>query len=842
MAQPIWNTIASNLVGFVSGSILEFQFSASPVLPATSVTYSLLSGSLPNGVTIDEDGLMYGLTEPVFENKIYSFAVRATDNLGNLRDKTFTMLVSGIDAPEFTTPAGTILVTNDSLWIEYPIEYNVPVSDSNVLIALVQGQLPPGLEINEFGLIRGYPEPPIVNVNLGSVNTAAIATINNTIVAYSTLGFRPGRPIVFTNSVIGGININAGQTYFVREVIDNTTFTISTTVGGPIVELVNQVGYMDVSLPNVSVGQPTIQTYDFTLRLVSDFGTALQSYSITVANQNAPITIGGPGRPPNSRTPTILNTRPLTYDIRYNDLDYSFYLFPPNGNGRTYTPSEFAYIGRLNSDNEFAFQILGKDFDDNEIEYVFADLPLGLVGNSVTGWITGNPIISPDNISEFSFSVAVRKVSNPGIISTFFNFSFRITNGIDGEIVWLTSNDLGTVFNGTTSVLAVRAESDVDLVYTLSSGTLPPNLTLLDSGDISGVVSFQPNSTITYPNDSTTFTFTIRAYSPNFPIISSEQTFTVNVVQLFAYPTDTLYIKCSPSIQDRQLLDTLLDNDTLIPTEYLYRPNDPYFGKANSVIYEHAYGIRASDFEEYVAAVTKNHYWRQLTLGEIKTAIARNEQTGEIIYEVVYSSIIDNLVNPEGESVSKEIFWPRFIPLNLGPWYTSETDIFTSYEGEDGPPPEFYTSLTPGFARILYPNSLPNMREQVGDELGQEFNTNLLPLWMTSQQLNGSTLGYTPAWVICYTRPGFGEIVKDNINNNWKNQFGQIQRLNQINFKIDRFTVNKSNTYNYDNNLSPPAWTGLPSASPVPNPLDSKDFYVLFPRPTILPNDTQYPR
>lgn len=840
MAQPIWNTFAENLVGFVSGSILEFQFSASAVLPATTVTYSLVGGSLPNGVTIDQHGLMYGLTEPVFENKNYTFVVRATDNLGNIRDKTFTMLVSGIDAPEFTTPSGTILVTNDSLWVEYPIQYNVPISVTTTLIALVQGQLPPGLEINEFGLIRGYPEPPVVNVNLGSVNTAAIATLNNTIICYSTLGFRPGRPIVFTNSVIGGIT--AGQTYFVREVIDNTTFTISTTVGGPEYELVNQVGYMDVSLPNVSIGQPTIQTYDFTLRLISDFGTALQTYSITVVNQNAPVTIGGPGKPPNSRTPSILNTRPLTYDIRYDDLDYSFYLFPPNSRGETYAPSEFAYIGKLKSDNEFAFQILGKDFDDGQLEYVYADLPLGLVGDPVTGWITGNPVISPNNISEFSFSVAVRKVANPGIISSFFNFSFRITNNVDGEIVWLTPANLGTVYNGTTSVLSVRAVSDVDLVYSLSSGTLPPNLRLLDSGEISGVISFQPNDTITYPNDTTEFTFTVRAYAPNFPIITSEQTFTVNVNQLFAYPTDTLYIKCSPSIANRELLDTLLDDDSLIPTEYLYRPDDPYFGKATSVIYEHAYGIRSSDFEEYVAAVTKNHYWRQLTLGEIKTAIARDEQTGEILYEVVYSSIVDNLINPQGVSVSKEILWPNFIPLNLGPWYTSETDIFTSYEGPDGPPPEYYTSLTPGFARILYPNSLPNMREQVGDELGQEFNTNLLPLWMTSQQLNGSTLGYTPAWVICYTRPGFSEIVKDNINNNWKNPVGQVQRLNQINFKIDRFTVDKSNTYNYDNNLSPPAWTGLPSASPVPSPLDSKDFYVLFPRPTILPNDTQYPR
>ena len=63
--------------------------------------------------------------------------------------------------------------------------------------------------------------------------------------------------------------------------------------------------------------------------------------------------------------------------------------------------------------------------------------------------------------------------------------------------------------------------------------------------------------------------------------------------------------------------------------------------------------------------------------------------------------------------------------------------------------------------------------------------------------------------------------------------------LNLINFRIDRFTVDKSNTYNYDTTLDPPAWTKLPGADPVPNPIDSKDFCVLFPRKTILPDTTQ---
>ena len=176
--------------------------------------------------------------------------------------------------------------------------------------------------------------------------------------------------------------------------------------------------------------------------------------------------------------------------------------------------------------------------------------------------------------------------------------------------------------------------------------------------------------------------------------------------------------------------------------------------------------------------------------------------------------------------------------MGEGPWYTSSTSIHASWEELLGQ--LYITSLTPGYATVLYPNSLYNMRNQVASVVGQEYNSKLLPLWMTSQQTNGSTLGYIPAWVICYTKPGFSNIIKKNIETDWKDPIGNIYTLNLINFEIDRFSVDKSATYNYDNNTNPASWTSLPSATPMPNPLDSKDFYVLFPRQTILPNETQY--
>ena len=558
-------------------------------------------------------------------------------------------------------------------------------------------------------------------------------------------------------------------------------------------------------------------------------------------------------------------------NITPDTVDYGYFVLPPGSlvTGATYSPTVNANIGTVNSNTFFAFKVIGHDFDGTGLTYNYANLPLGLVGDRNTGWITGTPVISPDSISQFSFSVQVYKSINPTIFTPFFNFSFVVENAINGDITWVTPNDLGQIYNGSTSILSVLAQSDVALEYRLVSGTLPPNLLLLPSGELSGVVAFQPTDAILTAGNTTQFTFSVEAYSPLFPVVQSTQTFTVEVYQEYQQPTDTLYIACNPSLSDRNLLNTLLTNTTLIPPEYLYRADDPYFGLATSVVYEHAYGINASDFEQYVAAVTQNHYWRNITLGAIKVAQAIDETTGDVIYEVVYSEVVDNLLNlgeqyPNtaniyGASVPQSIYWPTFIPLDLGPWYVSETNIFTSYEISPSGQ-QFYTSLTPGDARTLYPNSLPNMRNRVGQVLGQVYDSKLLPLWMTSQQVNGSTLGYTPAWVICYTQPGtvtlpepitlpdgsvtdivtYAQYIQYQINNNWLNPIGQKQSLNSINFKIDRFTVNKSITYNYDNNSSPPAWTGLPSATPTPDPLDSQDFYVLFPRKTILPDQTQY--
>ena len=121
--------------------------------------------------------------------------------------------------------------------------------------------------------------------------------------------------------------------------------------------------------------------------------------------------------------------------------------------------------------------------------------------------------------------------------------------------------------------------------------------------------------------------------------------------------------------------------------------------------------------------------------------------------------VVDNLVNNEGVSVGKEVVLPYQV---------------TDFGGEQ--------------VDVVYPNSLVDMRTQVIDSVGQI--SNVLPTWMLSKQEDGSTLGFTPAWVLCYTKPGKSKQIAYNI----KTKFGD--RLNLVDFDVDRYELDRLLTKN----------------------------------------------
>ena len=108
------------------------------------------------------------------------------------------------------------------------------------------------------------------------------------------------------------------------------------------------------------------------------------------------------------------------------------------------------------------------------------------------------------------------------------------------------------------------------------------------------------------------------------------------------------------------------------------------------------------------------------------------------------------------------------------------------------------------------------MRDQVIDVVGQI--SNVLPLWMTCKQANGQTLGFTPAWVIAYAKPGRGEQLAYYINQDF------INRLNVIDFEVDRYELDNLLTRNW--NRADQQW-GYDNSSIEPHPPSMTTFDLI---------------
>lgn len=725
MATLTWQNSAGSLGSYPAGSVISMQFVALSDDLSSVVTYKLLSGNFPTGTKTDPfsisiTGFLTGTLDVVSQQETYTFTIRAFDQYGNIRDRTFSLTTLVAELPSFVQPSGKLFAIYDSTWLDYQVQYVNPVSTNIVTISKTSGTLPPGLYLTSDGKIKGYAEPPVT-----------------------------------------------------------------------------------------TSGSPTSTTYSFTLTLNSSLWNGSIQYTIEVLNQRL-------FKPPHNRTPAIYNTRPLA-PISSTDPYYGFYL-PSDNVIPTVTANDF-----------FTFKILGHDFEGDTLQYNFSSLPEGLNGDSATGWITGTPVMYSEGINDYVFNVSVSKLSRPLVTTATEKFSLRVINDLVEDIVWTSPSDLGIVYNNTICEMSVSATSTKTLVYSLYSGTLPANLSIENSGAISGRVAFQPSDTILFSGDETEFTFTVQAYAEDYPKLRSFKTFTLTVKQYYNQPVETVYFKAAPSVFGRNVLSSLLNDSDLIPTADLYRPDDFYFGKAENISIVQAYGITASSLSDYLAAIQQNHYYRNIVLGSLKTAIARNEN-GDIIYEVVYSEIVDDLVNASGVSIPLEITWPTTINLNLGPWTVNNSDIHASYSFDN----TYYASLSPGYINKLNPASLDNMRDVLISNMGQDSDPKLLPTWMTSQQLDGNTVGFIRCWVLCYTLPGKSETIKSNIENNWS------YTLNDIDCTFDRYLVDKSSTYNWNTELLIPAWTEVPSELANTSNHEQHDLTVLFPRKTILPKDSNY--
>jgi len=800
------------------------EFSSTPLALTTAtgemtaiftqhVYYTLQSGTLPQGVQVSDNGSivgvplavasLQGVPTEVSQDVTSKFTIRAyTTNYVNgayvldaIRDRTFTLTITGNDVPEFTTPAGSIGTYYDSDYVSFQFEYTNQDPGDTIVVRLAGGELPGGLSISASGLLTGHIEPP-PNVN----ETPGYDLTPLYTVPYDFVVSAINKNYQFTLEVSDGKSSNLRT--FTMFVYDRSTMTADdteVTADDTFVtadETTTRYPFLVNTTPS-DLGRVRSDNYFAYQFIGNDYDTPAIEYAITVNE--------GAGLPPGlTLDPTTGWLYGYIPDQGVTEITYSF-------NIQVYERDNPSVASPL-----YPFTLTITGAIDAEVTWL-TDADLGTIENGATSLLKVEAVNRGGRTLSYRLKSGAYNQLPQGLellpsgeisgrvsFNTFaVDLGYTTFDRTQSNITGVSETTFDSSFTFTVNAYAEDTQQllyEVESVDVIDGGTgysVPPTITFstpvgasavqaeagtitVDSGAITSVpiteagAGYTETATYTIIGAGSGADLRVNMHATGTrDVVSVFKTFTVRVFRAYNEPYQNLYIQAMPPLNDRELIDSLLNNENIFVPEYIFRPDDPYFGKSTRVTYEHAYGLAPDNLDVYVESLYLNHYWKDLVLGSIETAQALDAD-GNVIYEVVYSKIVDNLVNAAGESVSKIVNLP-----------------YPIIDPADGS-----TEITQ-----VYPNSLFDMRNQVIDTVGQI--STKLPLWMTSKQTNGRVLGFTPAWVICYTNPGRSRQIAYYI----QSQFGT--QLNKVDFKVDRYILDRELSINWDTETQ--HWTPTPS-------------------------------
>jgi hypothetical protein len=387
---------------------------------------------------------------------------------------------------------------------------------------------------------------------------------------------------------------------------------------------------------------------------------------------------------------------------------------------------------------------------------------------------------------------------NLGVSTAEKTFTVDIIGEIESAITWISDTNVGSIKPNQPSILFVEATSSRyggKVVYEFESGKLPPGLSLIATGTIQGKVRqfgdstdagltrfYDRDSSIDDSTGSRTFNISFDGSSTSFDrrfVFSIKARDTANFaerikefyIDVVADNTKTfanLYVKAFPSKQKRLDWYNFITDLTIFRSNEIYRYGDTNFGVQTELKVLVYAGIESVEAVNYVQAMSRNHYRKQLRFGDIKKSVAKDPTTQETIYEVIYIDVVDEY-EKNGKSISKTIELKDNI----------ESKVLISYDSikVDSNIP----FVSDSDHQRIFPNSFKNMRSNIKSigERDREF----LPIWMRSIQPNTPVeTGYVKSLVLCYTRPGFADAVISRI------KFSNFD-FKSIDFTADRYLI-----------------------------------------------------
>lgn len=601
MAQPVWETQAGTLGTIAEG--LFYNVTVSAVDPdGGAVTYSLVAGSLPEGIQVKTNGTIEGIPSPyvrvsgvpteVAENVTSKFTIRATSGT-RINDRTFSLTVTGQDIPQFVTAAGSLGNFYDGDVVDIDIEFTDDDPGDTVAVTLDSGELPPGILLSSTGKLSGYIVP-VEDLPLGATSGYDASAFD--LYPYDFASRSISKNYQFTLKISDGKDYNIRT--FTMYVASRDSLTADTT---------DFTGDNDaITLDTTIARKPIITNYPASGALGTYRHDNFFAYQVTAIDLDGD-------------------------DYEFDLLDDSSALppglifDPATGWLRGYLPDQGA------TEEDYEFSIAVRKVDQYDTHSAYLTYTMSVIGDLESGitWLSGTQIGTTDvyrledlNNGEIS-ELAIKASTTTDRVLKFRKTSGNLPPGLEllesGNIVGRASFDTFSLDAGTTTFDTDRGTRLIDAPTTFDSD----------------------------------YQFTVEVYTAD-GLVSVFRTFKLFIDRNYNLPYENLYIQATPIQEDRDLLASIVQNGDVFPANTLYRPDDPYFGISDRITYVHAYSVDAASLETYVTALAKNHHRKKLVLGAIKTARALDD-AGNVLYEVVYADIVDTGVNQQNESPAQSL-------------------------------------------------------------------------------------------------------------------------------------------------------------------------------------------
>lgn len=785
--------LTDNNLGIVEdGYYIERPIEAvSTVTTSGPIYYQLISGSLPNGLSLSTAGIITGVpvVRDIESDLIQQFTVRAQSMSGTFADRTFTITVSSVQAPTIVTQISNLGSYYDGSYFKYQLEGTDPHESADLKWSLVRGRLPPGITLSKAGLLEGF-------FFQNKINYAALSDI--------------------------GWDLSRWDRYFYDYVAAQSDSDYEFTV-----ELTDGITYSRKTFV-IRVIPKTHLTGDFTYFNIND-----AEVTVDQDQKHLPFITTRPQRLPEIKPELARQGTYFAFKFEGVDFDKENFKFEIT------TPDQRGF----DQDGDEENHSYGTGFDMDEFDSSDYPMPTYIGLNNDTGWYTGYIKEQVEYQKDYEFQVYARKANDLTLRGHKSTFMLTVLGQYDEVITWLTDSDLGVMDNGAISGKYVQAKSNSGrtVYYKLKSdqtSRTPQGIILTEDGMLSGrttfnYIQFDQNKT-TIDSGRTTFDeiyeFTIvaetrRIYNRGSNVVGiaatkndlptkfrgypgneyltavdrhvhewtgtewldkgllntlvqvsaySEKTFKIRINRVNIKPYENLYLRGFPTASQRIQFNQLIANQDIFPDQLIFRINDPWYGKAKNLKFLFLPGVNPLDLEKYEQALSQNHYTKTLLFGDIKTAVALDDNYN-IAYEVVYLDVID-----EGEG----LYNPK---LTTTLTQTQSTNLISknSYVENN----VSYTQLSP--------NGLNNMTIQIETYVGLA-NKNTLPQWMSSPQPDPDKPGqfkeppgFVRAIVLAYTVPGASKLIAYRLRN-------ANFTFNKIPFTTDRYQLDNYLTQYWD--------------------------------------------